>query len=256
MTGETIYAIGDIHGHLAPFEDLLGQIEHDAQGAPHRIVCIGDYIDRGPESRQVIDRVMHLPEGSVALRGNHEQSMIDILDEPFDCEYLYLWDYWGGHATLESYGVGPLVDREGSANFFKALRGTVPNAAAAHMDRDRASKLVTDFRAAVSPEQREFLRALKLSFETATHFFCHAAVDFARPLARQMPDVLLYQRLPFITDERMAEKIIVHGHTITEDFLPAVRPNRIGIDTGAYKSGRLTAAVLAPGAPPRFIMTS
>jgi serine/threonine protein phosphatase 1 len=233
MTDHTLYAIGDMHGYLDRLDLLLGLIEDDARGEPYRLLTIGDYIDRGPQSKDVIDRLIGLPADTIFLKGNHEQSMIDILDEPLDWEYLFMWDYWGGHTTLESYGVEQLTDRAHSQKIHQYLRPDkwpdlprpIPRP---EIDRAHTLQLVESFRAAVPNEHKEFLRGLKLTFETATHFFCHAGVKFDRPLDRQLPDTLLYEREPFISSTAMAAKIIVHGHTITPNHTHEVLPNRIG----------------------------
>lgn len=265
MTDHTLYAIGDIHGYLHILDDLLARIEDDAAGAPYQLLFVGDYIDRGPQSKQVIDRLIELQRKDwehvpVFIKGNHEQSMIDILDEPLDWQYLYLWDYWGGHTTLESYGVEPLTDRAHSQKIHQYLRpDRWPELerpiVRPEIDTVHTIKLVDAFRAAVPPAHKDFLRGLKLTFENATHFFCHAAVDFSKPLDRQMPDVLLFQREPFLSSENRADKLIVHGHTITKDYGPEVLHHRIGIDTGVYESGNLTAVVLSGAPEPRFIST-
>ncbi len=256
MTDQTLYAIGDVHGHLDRLDLLLDLIEQDAKGEPHRLLFVGDYIDRGPQSKEVIDRLMGLPADTVFLKGNHEESMLDILDEPLDVELVYLWDYWGGHTTLASYGVDQLIDRERSQKLKDAIYKNKKAEGEDYAElRVNAGKMVEQFRAAVSQEHKEFLRGLKLTFETAKHFYCHAGVNFEQPLDRQLPDTLLCVRLPFLTSTAMAAKTIVHGHSITADHMPEVHPNRIAIDTGAYKSGNLTALALKGAESPRFIMT-
>ena len=227
-TAERIYAIGDIHGRLDLLERAIGAIKRDVteRGPAAQTVTVGDYIDRGPDSRGVIDRLAGnpFPTPYVALKGNHEDILETFLADPGTGPY---WRGQGGHETLQSYGVH--VGGVTGMNYAKArdaLRRAMP---AAHV---------------------EFLRALKLSYSCGKYFFCHAGVRPRVPLDRQSADDLLWIRDEFLASGDDFGKIVVHGHTPVAE--PEVLPNRIDIDTGAFATGRLTCVALEGGAP-RFL---
>ena len=237
MEQELIYAIGDIHGRLDLLNRLLGKIEMHADGRPHRLIFLGDYVDRGPFSKQVIDLLMGLQKQDlefepVFLKGNHEQAVLQMMDQDFYWTSLHDWmKKYGGDATLSSYGIY------------------------AGNGKKNVSRICKQFKEAVGEDQYNFLKNLPLSFETDHYFLCHAGVDFDRPLDRQTGDDLMWIRKSFTDSAQKAAKIIVHGHTITPHHKPEILPNRIGIDTGAYRSGRLTACALHGSDNPEFIMT-
>ncbi|MGE5304047.1 MAG: metallophosphoesterase, partial [Alphaproteobacteria bacterium] len=175
----------------------------------------------------VLDRLIHnpFPMPFVALKGNHEEMLEAFLA---DSDAGLQWVYNGGLETLWSYGVR--VRSYGSMNFAWAqdeLRVALP---AAHVN---------------------FLDGLKLSLSRGKYFFCHAGVRPGVPLDCQSEQDLLWIREPFLASTVDFGKIIVHGHTPTPE--PEVLPNRIGIDTGAYDSGRLTCVALDNGGAPRFL---
>ncbi len=226
---QRIYAIGDIHGRLDLLDRAIEAIKRDvAEHGPAALtVTIGDYIDRGPQSRRVLDRLVDNPFGTpfVALKGNHEEMLEAFL---VDAAAGPHWADNGGLDTLQSYGVRVLS--YGAANFAKAqdeLRAALP---AAHVN---------------------FLRSLKLSFSRGRYFFCHAGVRPGVPLDCQSEEDLLWIREPFLASAVDFGKIIVHGHTPTPE--PVVLPNRIGIDTGAFATGRLTCVALDNAGAPRFL---
>jgi len=223
-----IYAIGDIHGRLDLLERALAAIRGDVQarGAAALTVTVGDYIDRGPDSRGVVECLAAdpFPTPYVALKGNHEDMLEAFLA---DAAAGPQWFDNGGEATLESYGV--------------RLRGY----AAAEIEAARAA-----FAAALPPAHLEFLRALKLSHGCGGFFFCHAGVRPGVPLALQDPEDLLWIREPFLLSGADFGAVVVHGHTPAAE--PELRRNRIGIDTGAFFSGRLTCVALGEGSP-RFL---
>jgi serine/threonine protein phosphatase 1 len=218
---ERIYAIGDIHGRLDLLERAIAAIRSDVRdhGAAALTVTVGDYIDRGPQSRGVLDRLIEnpFPTSYVALKGNHEAMFETFLADP---ESGSVWASQGGQETLQSYGVrlGPL---RRNADFAKAAR---------------------DLHAALPASHSDFLRSLKTSFTRGCYFFCHAGVRPGVPLDRQSEEDLLWIRDAFLTSREDFGKIVVHGHTPVAE--PEVRANRIGIDTGAFASGRLTCVVL------------
>ncbi|QQS14157.1 MAG: serine/threonine protein phosphatase [Rhodospirillales bacterium] len=234
--GRVVYAIGDIHGRADLLERLLARIVEDAEetagDAARVLVFVGDYVDRGMESRQVLERlVAGVPDGfePVFLLGNHEEAFLGFLDGGV---VAFDWFRFGGLETLYSYGVGvprPPVDPE-------------------DVDAIRA-RLV----AAVPPEHVAFMRACKLTHSEGDYLFAHAGIRPGVPLDKQDPDDLLWIRDEFLhSRDPHGGRVVVHGHTVTDE--PEVRFNRIGIDTGAYVSGHLTCVVLS-GADRRFIAT-
>lgn len=224
--GERIYAIGDIHGRLDLLRGLLGKITADAAdaaGLSKRIIFIGDYVDRGMESRSVIDLLIEGPpegfEPSVYLKGNHEESMIQFIERPVAAQQ---WLSYGGLATLYSYGVPLQQERTPS---------------------DEKLTLAAEALAAKLPaSHREFLDKLQLNTTVGDYFFVHAGVRPGVPLDAQEQEDMLWIRDEFLGSTAKFGKIVVHGHTIAPK--PEVLPNRIGIDTGAFATGRLTCLVL------------
>jgi serine/threonine protein phosphatase 1 len=216
-----LYAIGDIHGRLDLLERAISAIERDvaAHGSNALTVTLGDYIDRGPESRGVIERlsVNPFPTPYVALKGNHEAFLADFLADP---ALGPQWRQLGGLETLNSYGV-PVGGLMVSRNYDEAaerLRAALP---AAHV---------------------AFLRSLKLSLSHGQYFLCHAGVRPGVPLDRQDEHDLLWIRGEFLSSTMDFGKIVVHGHTPMPE--PEVLPNRINIDTGAFATGQLAGVVL------------
>lgn len=222
--GTIAYAIGDIHGRADLLEDLLSQIiSHagDTLAAQGVIVFLGDYIDRGWQSKEVLERLTSLNlEGFelVFLKGNHEEALLFFLADP---KFLESWRQYGGLETLHAYGLKDL-------NF--------------RADDDYLKQVHTSFVEAFPQDHRAFLERLPSSYELGGYLFVHAGVR---------PGVLLDQQderdLRWIRDEFLESRIdfgkrVVHGHCPEEE--PQIRPNRIGIDTGAYITGVLTAAVL------------
>lgn len=226
---ERIYAIGDIHGRLDLLERMIAAIGRDAgaAGAKTLTITLGDYIDRGPKSRGVLDRLRTnpFPGDYVALKGNHEALLQEFLVDPGVGRH---WQQLGGRETLRSFGVR----------------------LAAAADQAELEKASTALRAALTAEQTAFLDALKLSLSIGCYFFCHAGVRPGVPLDRQSEEDLLWIRDTFLDSDMDFGKIVVHGHTPAVE--PQVRANRINVDTGAFATGRLTCLVLEGGAH-RFI---
>ncbi len=225
-----IYAIGDIHGRLDLLDQIIALIQTDfAKHAPidGLTVTLGDYIDRGPDSRRVIERLCSnpFPTEFVALKGNHEDILLRFLEDPSVAEH---WRRLGGLETLFSYGVSVTA----------IMRGR---------DYDKASQALT---ASMPPDHLAFLRSLKTSHIEADYFFCHAGIRPGVPLDQQDPYDLLWICDEFLSSTADFGKLVVHGHTPCE--APEVLPNRIDIDTGAYASGRLTCLVL----PDRTFLTT
>ena len=219
-----IYAIGDIHGRLDLLDKLHERIAQDAKAAraPRNLVIyLGDYIDRGLESRGVLDRLASPPLQNfetVHLKGNHEAIMLEFLE---DISVGPKWMPIGGNATLLSYGV-------------EIRRGGTRPADFAQIQDELNKKL--------PPEHLAFLQSLELQHVEADYYFVHAGVRPGRPLANQVERDLIWIREPFLSSSEWHGKIVVHGHSI--EWEPQVFANRIGIDTAAYASGRLTCLVL------------
>ena len=193
----------------------------DAHGSDALTVTLGDYVDRGPDSCGVIERLAAnpFPTAYVALRGNHEAMLIDFLVDP---EAGRHWRSQGGAETLRSYGVAartPLIGRN---------------------DIQVAERL----RRAMPPSHGSFLKAMRCSFSFGGYFLCHAGVRPGIPLDAQRDVDLMWIRNEFLTSTASFGKIVVHGHTPVP--VPEVMSNRINIDTGAVRTGRLTCVVLEP----------
>lgn len=200
------YAIGDIHGSLDKLKSLIAACRRHADGREMRLVFLGDYIDRGPESAGVVRFVLTLqsesPAGVVALMGNHEAWAIAVLDGKVPATS---WLLNGGVETLESYGATEV--------------GDLPRA---HLD---------------------WMRSLRLTYDDGRRFFVHAGVDPEKPLDAQDESALLWIREPFLNDNRDYGRLIVHGHTPLATGKPELRNNRLNLDTAAVFGGPLTAAV-------------
>jgi serine/threonine protein phosphatase 1 len=216
--GIRIYAIGDIHGRADLLQQLFTVIDNDlARSAPERAiqVFLGDYVDRGPDSRGVLDLLIDRQgcHETVFLKGNHEAFFLDVLQDPAK---LQDWRNYGGLTTLMSYGVQPSMK---------------PTA-------EQQIELIDALARSMPAEHLAFLRNLPLSFDCGDFFFAHAGVRPGLALDRQTEADLLWIREEFLNSEEDFGKLVVHGHTpvATPDF----RPNRINIDTGAYATGNLT----------------
>ena len=217
-----IYAIGDIHGRADLLEALLKNIDASLEKfrIKHAIeVYLGDYIDRGPNSREVIETLItrKSERAMICLKGNHESYALQVLD---DAAVLPEWKQFGGLNTLLSYEV-------------KLATRDVPQ-----KDQDVAAA----FRDAFPASHREFIQGLTPSFMLGDYFFAHAGVRPGIPLNEQREQDLLWIREDFLLHEEDFGKVIVHGHTPVLE--PDLRPNRINIDTGAYATGRLSCLVL------------
>lgn len=220
---ERIYAIGDIHGRSDLLRLMLGRIKADAATYTGQVtlVCIGDYIDRGPDSKGVVDLLLgDVPAewNTVFLRGNHEQAMLDFLDNP---ALRGEWLAWGGVQALESYDVFPYGGR--------GLRD--PKALAAEFEMALTAAGHTDF-----------YSSTQLYLIAGSYLFVHAGVRRGLPLGSQMAEDLLFIRDDFLSRPHDLPYRIVFGHTILD--VPLVEDDRIGLDTGAFQSGTLTAVKL------------
>ena len=219
--GRRYYAIGDIHGRLDLYEAMIAAIEQDMAGAPkldHRIILLGDLVDRGPDSAGVVTRtqVWQQTRNVRVLAGNHEEMFLAAFEKP---EALRHFLKHGGHETVLSYG---LTRKDLSAlcleDIFTRLHEVIPQ------------------------ETRDYIAAFETMIRAGDYVFVHAGIDPARPLAEQKRSDCLWIRERFLSHEGPLEKVVVHGHTIFDKVMDC--GNRIGIDTGAFRSGVLTALVL------------
>lgn len=229
--GLCVYAVGDIHGESRLLDRLLERLRADmesrlADNDSVVLVFLGDYVDRGLDSRGVLDRLLALPDTlPIAcqcrfLRGNHEAAMEAFLRSPATGAD---WLGFGGTETLASYGIPALADGVSKA---------------------RLHALARQLDSQLPVRHRDFLRRLEMTATYGDYVFVHAGLRPGAALPRQRAEDLMWIREPFLSSLRRGEHTVVHGHTVTEAVVfhpdPAM-PIRIGIDTGAYATGVLSA---------------
>jgi serine/threonine protein phosphatase 1 len=199
------YAIGDVHGCLDKLIGLMALCYADADKRPAKFIFLGDYIDRGPHSRGVVEFLMSLqqdrPDDVICLMGNHEDMLLAAIDAP---NWEESWLRNGGLQTLQSYG-----------------KATVANIPQDHIN---------------------WIRDLPKFHDDGQRFFVHAGVHPDRPLDRQDEHDFLWIREPFLSSTKDFGRLIVHGHTPLKTGRPDIRPNRLNLDTSAVYGGPLTAA--------------
>lgn len=218
--GQRVYAVGDIHGRIDLFDELLDRIAADdrARGPAQTVlILLGDLVDRGPDSRAVVERAMALRGGGMALRwlkGNHEEVFLDALaGDPRVVKYFI---GIGGDATIQSYGI--TGDDYRNATFAELAERLPAQVPAAH---------------------RDFLASGEDMIRIGDYVFVHAGVKPHVALDEQSPADMRWIRGPFLDSDEDHGALVIHGHSISDAV--EERFNRIGIDTGAYASGRLTA---------------
>lgn len=224
--GGAVYAVGDIHGRLDLLLGILDRIVADAERHPEdeerTLIFLGDYVDRGPESKGVVDKLLYDPLpgfATVRLMGNHEEALLAFLDGQSDG---LDWLTFGGLETLLSYGL--------------ALR-RLPRT------EEAAAELRLSLGTAIPDTHVAFFRHCALHHGVGDYVFVHAGVRPGVPLEHQTPTDLMWIRDDFLRSKSpLPGAVVVHGHTICD--LPQNREQRINIDTGAFASGRLTALVL------------
>ena len=221
--GRRAYAIGDVHGRLDLLEQLLDSIERDVEGRPQRktaLIFLGDLIDRGPDSRGVIERLRNFRPDRLRpyfLAGNHEEVLLRLLKG--ERGILASWLKYGGAECMASYGFDPTkleVRNERAA--LSMIRDVIPHSHAS------------------------FIGSFADTLRFGDYLFVHAGIRPGVDLSLQTQSDLRWIRSPFLEDRSDHGMIIVHGHSISTE--PEFEPNRIGIDTGAYRTGRLTALAL------------
>jgi len=230
VDGQLVYAVGDVHGCYDQLRELLAQITRDwesrAKGRTASLIFCGDYVDRGPASREVLDALCWLkrrgPFNVHFLKGNHEQVMLDYIAEPV---VTRVWMRWGGADTLRSYGVIPPAVDDPADKHVVARDDLLERMPASHL---------------------RFLETLELMVGIGDYAFVHAGIRPGVPLDEQVQDDLLWIRDDFLPVQEEHERVIVHGHSWKSDR-PVILPHRIGIDTGAYETGVLTALRIEDG---------
>jgi serine/threonine protein phosphatase 1 len=221
--GWRAYAVGDIHGRLDLLDQLLAEIHAQLARRPaHKVllVFVGDLIDRGPNSAEVIERLRTYRRDGVKtmfLLGNHEEVLLRILGG--EAELITKWRWFGGAECLKSYGVDP-----------SQLTGR---------SEQEALEIV---RNAIPKEHKEFLESFVDTCRFGDYLFVHAGIRPGVEVDQQRQTDLRWIREPFLLDDTDHGFVVVHGHTISPEV--ELMPNRIGIDTGAYRTGVLTALAI------------
>lgn len=222
LPGERIVAIGDIHGRLDLLHDLLERIIATLAVRPAlrtRCVILGDFIDRGAHSRELIEMFRSLKSRDlVVLKGNHEAALVDAMLG--DHHAAEVWARFGGIETLASFGVDVTA-----------------------IDVEDSSELIACIRAAIPEGVGKWLARLPLTFRAGGYVFVHAGIRPGVPINRQAASDLLWIREAFTESDADHGAVIVHGHSIREAGVE-ITANRICVDTGAYRTGRLSAVVL------------
>jgi serine/threonine protein phosphatase 1 len=234
--GVRVYVVGDIHGCIGLLQQLHASVVSDARmaggGLRNVIVYLGDYVDRGLHSREVLDLLCASRLRGfdpVFLRGNHDQQFLDFFDNPRSGT---VWFKYGGDATVYSYGVR-IPESIVAADRFTYVR-------------DRLAE-------AVPRAHIEFLARTQLYCEIGDYVFVHAGIRPEWPMDKQVPEDLMWIRDGFLDYDRPLDKLVVHGHSVSDE--PQVREHRIGIDTGACYGNALTCLVLEGGSR-RFLSAS
>lgn len=222
--GMRIYAIGDVHGCLGDLERLLARIATDCGGSTDTVhlVFLGDLVDRGPDSAGVIARLRRgpLPADRVHfVMGNHEEAMLAAWRGDGSDEVGWLG--YGGRETLESYGIGRAEQFRRGFTVYDSMRASVP------------------------ADDMAFIEGFADQLRLGDYLFVHAGIRPGVPLDQQSARDLRWIRGDFLDSDADHGVMVVHGHTIVRD--PDVRSNRLGVDTGCYSSGRLTAIGLSGG---------
>jgi serine/threonine protein phosphatase 1 len=230
--GKRMYAIGDIHGRHDLLEQLHEAIEQDAAAfdGDKQVVYLGDFVDRGEGSRQVIDHLLSDPLPgfeSIYLMGNHEHAALSFLDDPHS---IPGWLSWGGRETLYSYGI---------QTGFSA-------------GQDDLERLRTLWERAMPAIHLKFLESCQVCHHEGDYYFVHAGIRPGIALHKQVFEDQLWIREPFLSSTKNHGAVVVHGHTISEEVVQM--PNRIGLDTGAFRSGVLSCLVLE-GEQQRLLQT-
>lgn len=229
---QRIYCIGDIHGRADLLKKIHDKIQIDAElyDGKKTIVYLGDYVDRGEQSRQVIDILLKNPLENfeaVYLKGNHEQAMMDFIAFPGAAA---AWLSFGGREALNSYGI-PLAH--------------IPSMSEVGTLAKKLDEKLPD-------QHRAFMINSLYHWRCGSYYFVHAGIRPGVELEDQSIEDQLWIREDFLGSTLSHGAIVVHGHSIST--VPELLPNRIGIDTGAFTTGVLTCLVLEADEQ-RFLQT-
>lgn len=222
---EDVAIIGDIHGRLDLLKSLISRLQSEVPNT--ELVFVGDYIDRGPSSREVLEYLQRLDSSVVCLKGNHEAMLLDFIDNPI--QHGRQWLRNGGSETLASFGI--TVDENSSANSIQNANG--------------------ELKSRLSNGTETWLRALPLFWHTGNLVVTHAGPDPKKSIQDQDEESFLWGHHRFLRDARTDGIWVAHGHWIQDR--PTCRNGRISVDTGAYFSGRLTAAIVTHDGSVKFL---
>ncbi len=220
---EPLAVIGDIHGRVDLLNLMLANLDKTHPEA--RKIFVGDYVDRGPESRAVLERLHGLTD-AICLIGNHEQMLLEFLDRP--AENAQRWLRNGGRETLASYGIELTND-----------------------EPDEILDASRDLARAATNGTVDWLRSLPLHWQSGNLLVTHAGPNPAEPIDRQPDDVFTWGHSRFLRQARSDGLWVAHGHWVQDR--PVITDGRIAVDTGAWFSGRLTAALIQPDGEIRFL---
>jgi serine/threonine protein phosphatase 1 len=223
------YVIGDIHGCRDALDTLLLLINEDRANRPADIVFVGDYSDRGPDSAGVLTLLSQMAETSVCLLGNHDRMMLDFLDDP--ARNGPRWLHFGGQDTLRSYGI---INAKGTSA------------------DERCEHQAAALTRAMGPGLIDWLRDRPLWWQSGTLIAVHALTETTKPMTQQTEKTLIWGRPDKKLRPRSDGNWVVHGHTIVAT--PTSVNGHVNVDTGAFQTGHLTAAVF-DGTAPRFLST-
>jgi serine/threonine protein phosphatase 1 len=220
--GLRVYVVGDVHGSADALRDVFSRIDADKPVWQVRRpvqIFLGDYVDRGPASCEVLDMLIARSRADelLLLKGNHEAMLLEFMDNP---SLLGHWRQFGGLQTLISYGLKPTIN-------------PTP---------EEQKELAQQLAQRMPPGHHKFISAMPNHFSFGDFFFVHAGVRPGIPFKDQKEEDLLWIREDFLLYERDFEKIVVHGHTPVAE--PDVRSNRINVDVGAYATGKLACLVI------------
>lgn len=223
--GKRVYAIGDVHGYVDVLARLHGSIEKDIASRPVEkvmIIHLGDYIDRGPDSKGTIDFLIERATADnkierINLMGNHEKAMLQFIEDPHGVRKD--WVMWGGIEAMQSYGVE-------------------------YHDTKSLEELSRELKEAVPKEHLYFLENLKLMHIEDDYLFVHAGIHPHKKLEEQDFNDLTYHREPFMSHEEYHSHFVVHGHTVSRQGDVDHKHNRLNLDSGLYNGGPLSCAVI------------
>ena len=239
MSG-VVVAVGDIHGRFDLYQQLRAKILNDLKSyRKKKIIFLGDFIDRGPSSKEVVDSFLNNPLPGfehIFLTGNHEQWLTDVLNNNFTFDEFLAWLLYGGIETMQSYGINVLdfVNRRTMIAHHNGVYGVDV--------KEILLPKINDIMSFIPDDHRKFYKNLKVHYRFKKYFFVHAGIDPYKPIEKQDLYDFLMIRETFLNSTKNYGFKVVHGHSPSEnvDFYCS----RIGVDTGAFYSNKLSAVVL------------